>query len=124
MAQHNELGKAGETAAIEYLKKKGYLIRHTNWRWGYLEIDVVAETDDEVIFIEVKTRNGAWRSPEEAVNNTKIRNLVSAADHYIKSFDLDLSARFDVISIVGNEPNFEIEHIEDAFYPPVTTYRR
>jgi len=124
MAQHNELGKTGETAAIEFLKEKGYRIRHINWRRGHLEVDIVAETPDEVVFVEVKTRAGDWELPADAVNNTKIRNIISAADCYIKWFDIELPARFDIIAVLGKEPDFEIEHIEDAFYPPVNTYRR
>ena len=124
MAQHNELGKAGETAATEYLKAKGYEICHVNWRKGSIELDIIARTADELVFVEVKTRNGHWEAPEDAVNNAKIRRIISAADSYIKYFDIDLPARFDIISIIGNGPNFEIEHIEDAFYPPLNTYRR
>ena len=124
MAQHNELGKTGETAAIEFLKEKGYQIRHLNWRRGHLELDIVAETSDELVFVEVKTRSGNWESPADSVNNAKIRNIISAADCYIKHFDVDLPARFDIISVTGKEPHLEIEHIEDAFYPPVNTYRR
>ncbi|MDR2682865.1 MAG: YraN family protein [Dysgonamonadaceae bacterium] len=124
MAQHNELGKAGEALAIEHLKAKGYRIRHVNWRLGHLELDIVAETADELVFVEVKTRSGQWNSPEDAVNKAKIRHILSAADCYIKYFDVDLPARFDIISITGNAQNYEIEHIEDAFYPPVQTYHR
>jgi len=124
MAQHNELGKTGETAALEFLKEKGYRIRHINWHRGHLELDIVAETPDEVVFVEVKTRTGDWELPTDAVNNTKIRNIISAADCYIKWFDIDLPARFDIIAVMGKAPDFEIEHIEDAFYPPVNTYRR
>ncbi|MDR2806301.1 MAG: YraN family protein, partial [Dysgonamonadaceae bacterium] len=123
-AQHNELGKAGETVAVKYLKEKGYRIRHLNWRWGHLELDIVAQTADELVFIEVKTRNGGWESPSDSVNNAKIRHIISAADCYIRTFDVDLPARFDIIALTGKEPAFEIEHIEDAFYPPVNTYRR
>jgi putative endonuclease len=125
MAQHNALGKEGETAAIEYLRANGYQIRHVNWYKGHLELDIVAQTADELIIIEVKTRSGnCWESPADAVNNTKIRRIVSAADYYIKNYDIDLPARFDIISLIGKYPDFEIEHIENAFYPPVNTYRR
>jgi len=122
MAEHNELGKAGETAAIAYLKSKNYRIRHVNWRRGHLELDIVAETDNEIVFIEVKTRSGHWDSPEDAVTNSKIRHIVTAADAYIQTFDIDLDARFDIIAVIGHAPNFEIEHIEDAFYPPINRY--
>ncbi|MDR0733260.1 MAG: YraN family protein [Dysgonamonadaceae bacterium] len=125
MAEHNELGKAGESAAVAHLKRNGYEILHTNWRQGHFELDIVAKTADELVIIEVKTRSkGSVTCPEDAVTNSKIRNIVSAADVYIKSFDIDLPARFDIISVIWKSPDFEIEHIEDAFYPPVNVLRR
>jgi putative endonuclease len=124
MAEHNQLGKDGENAATEYLKQHGYRILHTNWRFGRYELDVVAATEDEIVFIEVKTRSfGSITDPEDAVDNRKIQHIVAAADCYIKHYDIDLPARFDIISIIGRQPDFEIDHIEDAFYPPVNVRR-
>ena len=124
MAQHNKLGKDGEAAAVAYLKENGYEILHTNWQRGHFELDIVAKTEDELVIVEVKTRSeGSIMEPEDAVTNQKIRNIVAAADTYIKFFDIDLPARFDIISIIGKSPNFEIDHIEDAFYPPVNIRR-
>ena len=123
MAEHNELGKNGEDAAISYLMGRGYRILHTNWRKGRYELDIVAQTDEELIIIEVKTRSASnWMSPETAVDAQKIRRIVAATDLYIKLFNIDLPARFDIISILGSHPHFEIDHIEDAFYPPLNTY--
>jgi putative endonuclease len=124
MAEHNELGKDGESAAVAYLKENGYEILHTNWRKGHFELDIVAKTEDELVIVEVKTRSeGSIVDPEDAVTNQKIRNIISAADVYIKFFNIDLPARFDIISVIGKSPDFEIEHIEDAFYPPVNIRR-
>jgi putative endonuclease len=119
MAQHNELGKAGEVAAAEYLKANGFQIRHVNWHKGNWELDIVAQRDDELIFVEVKTRTGAWEAPEDAVNNAKIRRIVSAADGYIKYFDLDLPARFDIIAVIGKGPDFEIDHMRTSLQRPL-----
>lgn len=124
MALHNELGKSGEAAALEYLLERKYRILHTNWQLGRLEVDIIAQTEDEIVFIEVKTRSaGSIINPEDAVTNQKIRHLIAAADAYIRYFDIELSPRFDIISVIGNSPNFEIDHIEDAFYPPVNIRR-
>ncbi|GHT71660.1 UPF0102 protein [Bacteroidia bacterium] len=124
MADHNTLGKDGEKAAIEYLIEQGYQILHTNWRKGRYELDIVAKTDEELVVVEVKTRSGSnWMNPEEAVDAGKIRHIVTATDIYIKIFNIDLPARFDIISVIGSYPNFEIDHIEDAFFPPLNTYR-
>ena len=57
MAEHNELGKAGENAAVAYLEEHGYLIRHRNWRKGHFELDIVAAKENELVIVEVKTRS-------------------------------------------------------------------
>ncbi|MDR2087098.1 MAG: YraN family protein [Dysgonamonadaceae bacterium] len=125
MALHNVLGKTGEDIAIEYLQGRGYQILHRNWRRGSYEIDIVACTEEELVIIEVKTRsNNSYSDPEDAVTNRKINHIVSATDIYIKLFNIDLPVRFDIISVIGHAPPFEIDHIEDAFYPPLNTYRR
>ncbi|NDV66475.1 YraN family protein [Bacteroides sp. 224] len=120
MAEHNDLGQAGEDAAVEYLKEHNYTIRHRNWRKGNLELDIVAAKDDELVVIEVKTRKSTLFSlPQEAVNAQKIRRTVIAADTYMKFFGIDSPVRFDIISVVGDAGNFKIEHIKEAFYPPI-----
>ncbi|MDR3061884.1 MAG: YraN family protein [Dysgonamonadaceae bacterium] len=124
MANHNTLGKDGEEAAIKYLLESGYQVLHINWRKGRYELDIVAKTDEELVVVEVKTRSGSdWMNPEDAVDTGKIRNIVIATDIYIKIFNIDLPARFDIISVIGSYPNFEINHIEDAFFPPLNTYK-
>ena len=120
MAQHNLLGKSGEQYAAEYLISRGYVIRDVNWVSGKHEIDIVAYRDEMIVMVEVKTRrNVDFAYPEEAVTEKKIRNMVRATDAYMRMFELDMEVRFDVISIVGAEPPFEIEHIEDAFLAPL-----
>ena len=120
MAHHNTLGKGGEEAAIAYLKAHGYLIRHKNWRKGRFELDIIAANNDELIVIEVKTRtNTHYSLPHEAVTPQKIKRTVVAADAYIKTFQIDAPVRFDIITVVGEENDFDIEHIQNAFYPPV-----
>ena len=120
MAQHNLLGKSGEEYAAEYLISRGYVIREINWVSGKYELDIVAYRDATIVIVEVKTRSSAdFAYPEEAVTEKKIRNIVRATDAYMRMFDLDMEVRFDIISIVGKEPPYEIEHIEDAFLAPL-----
>lgn len=120
VAIHNELGKEGEEEAVRFLTGKGYRILHRNWRSGKKELDIVAEYENELIFIEVKTRrNRQYGLPEEAVNTQKIRRIVASADAYIRKFAIDKPVRFDIITLTGKEAPFEIEHIEEAFYPPI-----
>lgn len=120
MAEHNELGKAGEDAAVVYLENNGYLIRHRNWRRGHFELDIIAAKDNVLVVIEVKTRsNTEFAQPEDAVDILKIRRSVRAADTYIKLFEIDSPVRFDIITVVGGKGDFKIEHIMEAFYPPL-----
>lgn len=120
MARHNELGKMGEDAAIKYLENHDYVIRHRNWRKGHLELDIVAAKDNMLIIVEVKTRSNAlFAKPEDAVYIKKIKHTVRAADTYIKLFQLDSQVRFDILTLTGTPDNFQIEHIKEAFYPPL-----
>lgn len=121
MADHNQLGKAGEEEAVRYLLEKGYSILHRNWRCGKKELDIVALQQGELIVVEVKTRrNTDYAKPEDAVDEKKIRRIVAAADAYLKRYALDLPVRFDIITITGSkEKEFITEHIQEAFYPPI-----
>lgn len=120
MAEHNELGKAGEDAAVTYLENNDYVIRHRNWRKGHLELDIVAAKANELVIVEVKTRsNTDFSRPEDAVDPIKIRRTVRAADTYIKLFQIDVPVRFDIVTVVGTKENFKIEHLKEAFYPPM-----
>ncbi len=118
MADQHLLGKEAEEAAVEYIVKKGYKLRDRNWYSGHAELDIVAETGNWIVFLEVKCRSGNYyEEPFEAVNRKKQKLIIRAANAYIRKFDIDLEARFDIISIVKRKDAFEIEHIEDAFYP-------
>lgn len=120
MATHNVLGKAGEEAAVRYLERNGYTLRDRNWRKNHLELDIVAAKDGELVIVEVKTRsNTDYIEPQDAVNRQKIRRIVVAADAYIKHFGIDAPVRFDILTVVGEPGAFRIEHIKDAFYPPM-----
>lgn len=123
MALHNDLGKEGEAIAVDYLEKKGYRILARNWDRGPYELDIIAQTEDELIIVEVKTRAvNFYENPEDAVTTKKINRIVSAAHAYIRINRIDLQVRFDIITILGNPPHHQVEHIEDAFYPPMRTY--
>lgn len=120
MAEHNELGRKGEDAAVQFLRNKGYRIIERNWVHEKYEIDIIAQGEGFIVFAEVKTRSSRqWGNPEEAISNGKIKRIVEAADFYLNSKDIDAPARFDVIAVIWNGRAFEIEHIDDAFLPPI-----
>ena len=110
-------GDQGELIAINHLIDKGYEILESNWRVGRLEVDIIAMDDDTLVFIEVKTRNTSYFGfPENAVNNKKQRFLTNAANAYIHQRNLANENRFDIMSIIIENDQFELEHIKDAFY--------
>lgn len=120
MTAPNILGKAGEDVAVDYLVRKGYTILDRNWRKNRLELDIIAAKDGTLVFVEVKTRrNTEFRQPYEAVDWKKIRHIVTAADTYIKLHDFEGPVRFDIMTVVGRESHFDIQHIEDAFDSPI-----
>ena len=118
MADHNETGKIGEELAVKYLTKHGYTIAARNWRFGKYEIDIIARKGNVLSIVEVKTRTGNFfGEPEEGVTKKKERFLADAADRYIQSKNLDVECRYDIISVTFSGSSYEINMIEDAFYP-------
>jgi len=116
MAQHNDLGKQGEEIARKYLEEKGYRILETNWQYSHAEIDIIAQKDDILVVIEVKTRTyDSYGKPETFVSKKKIKLLIAAINSYIKQKNLDTEIRFDIISIIKNRYTEKLEHLEDAF---------
>jgi len=116
MAIHNELGKKGEQLAVEFLQKNGYKILDRNWRYKKAEVDIIAQKNDILAVVEVKTRSSNYfGNPQDFVNQKKIQLLVEAINEYVISKDLDVEVRFDIVAILSNKNSFEIEHLEDAF---------
>lgn len=100
------LGKWGESVAAAYLGKNGYSLVTTNFRTPDGEIDLVVQKEDELVFVEVKTRqNMEYGMPEEAVNDEKLDHLESAVGHYLLLHpQYENNWRLDVISVIGS-PN-------------------
>lgn len=117
MAEHNELGKLGEELAVEFLQKEGYEILETNWTFQKAEIDIIAQKENTLAIIEVKTRSSLeFGLPQEFVKPKKIQLLVKAVNEYVVSNDMDIEVRFDIIAIHKEGKSFVIEHLKDAFY--------
>lgn len=117
MAQHNELGKKGEQLAVDFLLKNNYEIVERNYRFDKAEVDIIAQKEDILAVIEVKTRSTIdFGNPQDFVKPKQIKNLVKAVDEYVVENDLDLEVRFDIIAIVKEQKGYAIEHLENAFY--------
>ena len=111
-------GIIGENEADVFLQSKGFKIIEKNWSMGKLEVDLIGTIGKYIVFVEVKKRySKAFREPWEAVNRKKQRNIILAANIYLKKSQTDLEPRFDIVSIVQDGQKIEIEHIEQAFWP-------
>ncbi len=120
MSKHYDLGKKGEDIAARYLAGKGYQIIERNWRFGKDEIDIIAEYDNFLVIIEVKTRSTSYYgNPEEAVDEQKQRFIIRTANEYVMQKEINLEVRFDILSIVIESNKQTINHIEEAFYPTI-----
>ncbi|MGN1319677.1 MAG: YraN family protein [Acutalibacteraceae bacterium] len=116
------LGKAGEQFVADYLKSKGYIIIKRNWRDSrYGEIDIVAENHENIVFVEVKTRQpNALVSGIEAVDTKKQRRIKNASQMFMKRLRTTLPPRLDVAEVTLLSENdgkfeFQINYIKNAF---------
>ena len=120
------IGIIGEAEATKMLEQKGFKILEHNWRMGHLEVDLIAESKKEIVFVEVKARtcilNG--KMPEENVDEIKMRRIIAAANAYLKYHKIEKQPRFDVVGILVDRNTNEItyrRYVEDAFQPKTRT---
>ena len=116
---NNMLGPVGENKAAGYLKRKGYKILDRNFRCRMGEIDIVAQKDGYVVFVEVKARKDAsFAEAREFVTYAKQQRILKTAMFWLHEHDSQFQPRFDVIEVYPSgsllEP-YRINHIENAF---------
>ena len=116
-----EIGALGEKIAAEYLTRLGYVIRECNFRSREGEIDIIAEKDDFLVFIEVRTRRSlSFGTPEESVTAQKKERLIALTQAYMEDReDLPSSWRIDVVALeLGPKGQISrLELIENAISP-------
>jgi putative endonuclease len=89
-----------------------------NWRFMKLEVDIIAQSGNKIVFVEVKTRFNEERGdPEDGVTLKKQRFLIKAANHYILEKDIQNESRFDIITVLTENNKTVVKHLPDAFYP-------
>jgi putative endonuclease len=105
------LGQSGERKAEKFLLSGGYDVLEKNFRCKFGEIDIIAQKDGVLVFVEVKTRSGSgYGMGFESVTRSKQEKLLLTAQTYMANRK-PMPARFDVISIDKGE----ITHIKNAF---------
>ena len=114
------LGRWGEAAAADYLRKKGYRLLGLNYRTRRGEIDLIASKGRYLVFAEVKLRrSNAFAEAREFVTPAKQRRLIAAAEEWLQQNDTGLQPRFDVLEVYAPEGTQThdplIRHWENAF---------
>lgn len=112
-----QAGKAGEDAVCEYLENLGYSIAARNYRIKGGEIDIIAENDFYIAFVEVKTRKaGSLASGYDAVTKTKKQLIIKTAADYCWKNPNELQPRFDIAQVImENNRVVSIDYIPNAF---------
>ena len=120
MGTPNLLGPWGETLAAEYLRKKRYELLACNYRCRLGEVDLIAKTKCEIVFVEVKLRKtDRFAQAREFVDRKKQARIRSTALIWLQNNPTELQPRFDVIEIYAPDGIYtkkpHIIHLEDAF---------
>lgn len=120
-----QIGDYGELLAVRYLRRHGYFVRARNWRSGKDEIDVIATTLRDVVFVEVKTRRYDPREldlappPGTAVHHHKQQHTRACARSYLAAHPTRKQPRMDVIEIWLSKDErprlLRLHHIKAAY---------
>ena len=111
-----QLGQAAEDLAAHHLQKQGFTIIARNYRYERAEVDIIAQKEGLLLFVEVKARSSDRFGHPEAFVPPQQQVLVhAAAEHYIITQDWNHAIRFDVIAILNSKDQVQLTHFEDAF---------
>lgn len=108
------IGDKYEKLVSDYLKKMGYYVKECNFRCKFGEVDIIAEKDQYLVFVEVKYRSTAkYGVPQEAVDYRKQKRISNVASCYLYKYHYPVNTpvRFDVAAVSGKS----VELIENAF---------
>lgn len=114
-----EKGKRGEAFAREYLEEHGLHILKQNWRCKLGELDLIGEQEDEIVFVEVRSRSSArFGTAEESVDQRKQQRLRLVAQMYLSATQqYHRRVRFDVVTVQLHHDGTlaRIDHLPGAF---------
>ncbi|RME87867.1 MAG: YraN family protein [Anaerolineae bacterium] len=115
MNRRQQLGRWGEEVAARYLREKGYVITARNVRTPYGEIDLIAQDEENTLFVEVKTRaSRAFGPPEIAVTPRKQEHMRAAAAHYAQEHGIE-HWQIDLIAVEGRPGGrLRVVHFENV----------
>jgi len=110
MARHNEFGKWGEDMAVSYMLEHGFEILERNWRHSHKEIDIIAQREGTLYFVEVKARHGEEWNAEESITPKKRALMWRAMMAWKLQHPSLMPVRYSAIAVVLHAP-FEAPEI-------------
>lgn len=116
-----KVGRSGEDRVAFFLNKNGFTVIKRNYQCRFGEIDIIAQNEKYIIFVEVKTRKeNAFVSPAEAVTGIKQQRIMLTAQDYISKTECELQPRFDVAEVTVTQKangsvGYNLNYIENAF---------
>lgn len=120
-----QTGRQGENAACDWLTKNGYTVVGRNYVSPHGEIDIIAEDEQYIVFVEVKYRKNSihlakYGRPVHAVTKQKRERIIYTAKHYLNKYKPAKRPRLDVIEIISDKEldgftSLQIKHYKNAF---------
>ena len=118
MRSGHALGKEGEEFAAGYLTAQGYTVLERNYRFGRIEVDIIARDGKFIVFVEVKARSSIrYGYPEAAIDRNKVKRIARVAAHYMYENKIEAFMRFDVVALERRGKEWICVHTPDAFFP-------
>ena len=128
LTKKQKTGNIGEDIAVQYLRENGYVIKDRNVHLSHNELDIVAEDENFIVFVEVKTRSyksddcaSDYGTPGMAVDRKKRGDTVKASRAYLSKHRTPKQPRIDVIEVYLKQTELtyptviKINHIRNAF---------
>ncbi len=119
------LGAAGENHAARYLESLGFKIIAQNYSSKVGEIDLIAQKENTLAFVEVKTRKTHYFHASMLITPAKQRRIARTAQKFVAEHRTgeDLVLRFDAVFVSIKENTVDFEYIPNAFYAPQGEHR-
>ena len=97
----------------------GRFAEEKNWRFRHIEIDIIAQMGNTIVFVEVKARSGRDMDPMDAVTPQKMRRIARGADVYLRQLGEMFEYRYDIFTLVGDFDKYDVTLFPDAFVSPL-----
>ncbi len=109
-------GKEGELLVAQHLKKDGYTIITQNYRKQFGEVDIIAQKDETIAFVEVKWRHNPLIDSAELIGPSKQKKIIRVAKQFLSQHaQLEYVCRFDVALVEQSNNSINLQYIPNAF---------